>query len=381
MHILISPNAFKGSLDAFSAARAIEAGLLKSPLNCTTQCFPIADGGDGTAEIITRVLNGRFVKTSVQDALGRKTEALFGIVDNGKTAVIDIAAASGIRLLSSSELDPKKTSTFGSGELISSAIDAGISKILLGVGGSATVDAGSGLMGTLGAKFHDGNGKTVNPVPENFHLIKEIDISAMMKRLKGIEIIILCDVNNPLLGTNGAAPVFAPQKGANPDDVKFLESALIHFNALIKETTGKDTGLTRHGGAAGGIAAGLYGLADAKLVSGIDYFLKLTDFDKAIEKADLLITGEGSIDEQTLEGKAPFGVALIAKKRRIPVIGLAGRVPLEKSSRLTDCFDFLFPIQNQSSDLITAMKNTYINLECKAEEVGNLLHQGRLSRC
>jgi glycerate 2-kinase len=375
MNILISPNAFKGSLDAAFAAEAIERGLEKSLLKCKTKCFPIADGGDGTAEIITNVLKGKFVKQKVKDPLGREISAQFGVITgDNPAAVIDIATASGIRLLSKGELNPLKATTFGTGQLISKALDLGITKIILGVGGSATVDGGAGILQALGAQFIDENGKLVNPQPKNFTKIRDINLDQLEERLSNIEIIVLCDVKNPLLGRNGAASVFAPQKGAGMEEVQLLETALSHFNNLILEKKGKNLSQLEYGGAAGGTSAGLYAFADGKLVSGIDYFLELTSFEKELYGTDLLITGEGSIDNQTLEGKGPAGVARMAKARGISVVGIAGKIPLHIDSKLRDSFDCLFSIQNDCSDLGESIPNTAINLERTSEQIGNLIH-------
>jgi glycerate 2-kinase len=376
MHILIAPNAFKNSLSATDAADAIKFGLLQSGLRCSINCFPIGDGGDGTASLLLNVLDGRFSETEAKDPLGRKIKSSIGFIEFGQTAVIEMADISGLKRLQSSERDPMHTSSFGTGELIRTAMEMGIRKIILGIGGSATVDGGCGLLQALGLRFLDKAKKELNPTPNNLHLLDSIDSSEMDERIRDTEFIVLCDVENPLLGDNGAAKVFGPQKGAGPGEVILLEKALHHLRNVCKRQTGRDMKRVRHGGAAGGVAAGLAVFLNARLVQGIEYFLDLTGFDEALEKADLLITGEGSIDLQTLEGKGPFGVARRAKKKNIPVIGLAGSIPLEANSELDFYFDVLLAIGHEPGDLQTAISHTAFNLKRTSEQVGKILSFG-----
>ena len=222
MHILISPNAFKNSIDAAAAARAIEDGLHQSSLVCTTTCFPIGDGGDGTGHLLTEISNGIFINESVHDPLGRRINANFGLIDNGQTAVIEMAAASGLGLLRSDELDPLHASSYGTGEMIRKALDKGVKKILLCVGGSATVDAGCGILQAMGIRFLDADGNSLKGIPESLVHLAAMDLSGSDQRISGVDLMILADVSNPLLGENGAARIFGPQKGASDADVKKL---------------------------------------------------------------------------------------------------------------------------------------------------------------
>lgn len=372
MNILIAPNAFKHSLDALAAARAIAQGLEQSKLTCTCQLFPVGDGGDGTGSLIVQQLNGELVSAKVHDALGREITAQFGLIDNGKTAVIEMADAAGIRLLKKEELNPLIANTIGTGEMIKQALDKGARKIVIGMGGSATVDGGIGILIALGTRFLDNDNKTIT-LPGKLSGLKTIDLSGLDKRIADCEITVLCDVDNLLLGKNGAAAVFGPQKGASPQDVGILDAALKRLAEVTLQQTGVDISAVKHSGTAGGAAAGLYGLLQAKLVSGGTYFLEVTGFDQALQNAQMVITGEGSIDEQTLQGKAPFAVANAAKQKHLPVIGLAGKVPLAYYGGLDDYFDMLLPIGDEPTDLHTALSHTHDNLIRTAKQIGNLL--------
>ena len=373
MHILIAPNAFKNSLDAVNVALAIDEGLKQSKLDCTTQCFPIADGGDGTGSLIVRSCNGKVVWKDVTDPLGRKIKASFGLIDDSKTAVIEMADASGLRLLKKGELNPLKTSSCGTGELIKFALDEGVSRIIIAMGGSATVDGGCGILSALGIRFLNNAGDVLKAVPESLGSMARVDISDLDIRVKDCEIVILCDVDNKLLGQKGAANVFGPQKGASADDVQFLESFLANFAKISTAQTGKNMADIEHGGAAGGATAGLHTWLNAKLVNGIEYFLKLTNFAQALQLTDLVITGEGSIDRQTLQGKGPYGVALQAKQAGLKVIGLAGVIPSAPDEELDRFFDQLICINEPGTDLAAAMANTRENLVKTGNKIGDML--------
>ena len=373
MHILIAPNAFKNSLDATQVAKAIERGLKQSGLECTTECFPIADGGDGTGSLISDRCKGVTVTQQVHDPLGRKIDSRFGLIDNGRTAVIEMADASGMRLLKKDELNPMQTSSYGTGELINAALDKGVNKIIIAMGGSATVDGSCGILKALGIDFLDKDGKRLKAIPDELLKMVKIDDSGLDRRIHDTEIVVLCDVNNKLLGPEGAAAVFGPQKGASPAEVKLLESFLANFAAVSTEQLGTDMTTIKHGGAAGGATAGLYTWLNAKLVNGIEYFLSLTEFEQCLKNADLVITGEGSIDAQTLQGKGPHGVAVEAKKKGIPVVGLAGRVPNKPDVELQKYFDVLLSINREFIDMPTAIANTEKNLIETAQSLGDLL--------
>jgi glycerate 2-kinase len=381
MNILIAPNSFKNSLTADAAAAAILKGLQQSKLTGKYSLFPIGDGGDGTAALLTRRLEGKIINQRVHDPLGRNIYSMFGLTDRGafsgsKTAIIELADASGLRLLQRNEYDPLQATTYGTGELIKSALDQQVKKILLCIGGSATVDGGMGIIEALGARFYDSKGNPIRPYPTLFMDIADIDVSQMDKRMDDAELIVLCDVDNHLLGENGAASIFGPQKGASPQAVHQLEAGLAKLRDLVFREKGIDMDALKYGGAAGGVAAGLHAFLNAKLVNGINYFLDATGFDIELQKTNLVITGEGSIDTQTLHGKGPFGVAKRAKEKSIPVIGLAGKVPLKPDKQLKEYFDILLPISHEAMDIETALETADDNLVRTAWVLGDLLAIG-----
>ncbi len=374
MHILIAPNAFKNSLDASKVAKAIEEGLFNSKLVCTCECFPIADGGDGTTALIVKYCKGTIIPAEVHDALGRKIHSSFGLINEGTTAVIEMADASGLRLLQNQELNPLRASSSGTGELINFALNKGVTKIIIAMGGSATVDGGTGILSALGVRFLDINQRLLLNMPESLIELTSIDISKIDKRILNCELTILCDVDNRLLGIHGAAAVFGPQKGASAEGVNKLEESLTKLRQVVFEQTGKDMDGIKYGGSAGGAAAGLYALLNAQLINGIDHFLQLTNFDEALKRCKIVITGEGCIDEQTLQGKGPFGVAYKAKEKGIPVIGIAGKVPIRQNNELDKYFDVLLSIEHQPLDMETAIQLTEDNLRRVGRQIGNLLY-------
>jgi glycerate kinase len=373
MHILIAPNAFKNSATATEAAEAIQAGLQNSRLACTTECFPIADGGDGTGELMIKKCNGTLVNVTVNDPLGRPVKATFGLIDDGKTAVIEMANASGLRLLNSDELDPMRTSSFGTGQMIKFALDKGVTKIILAMGGSATVDGGCGILNALGINFLDVDGNILKPNPSELQRMASIDTSGLDARIAACEIVVVCDVDNKLLGAQGAATVFGPQKGATPEQVGLLEDFLANFSVVTQNHTGLNIANIKYGGAAGGATAGVHAYLNARLVNGIEYFIQLTGFEQALQKADLVITGEGSIDTQTLQGKGPFGVAAMAKRYNLSVIGVAGKVPIDDDRELRKYFDVLLAIGDGPSDMPVAIQHTHANLLRIGTQIGQML--------
>ena len=380
MHILIAPNAFKNSMTASAAAAAIEKGIHQSKLFCTTECFPIADGGDGTAALIIQKLQGKIVTVEVQDPLGRSIEASFGLIDGDETAVIEMADASGLRLLKQQELNPLIATSYGTGEMIKKALDLGVKTILIAMGGSATIDGGTGILRALGVRFLNEAGDQLSHMPESLTELARVDVSGIDERLQYTPIIVLCDVDNKLLGAQGSAAVFGPQKGADSQTVEILDAGLSRFNDITLKQLHINMAVTQYGGAAGGASAALYAWLNAKLVNGIDYFMKLTGFDEALQKSDLVITGEGSIDEQTLQGKGPFGVASRAKAKDIPVIGLAGKIPLHDNDRLNQYFDVLMAIGNEPSDIPAALNYTEPNLIRISKNFASLLKIGIYKR-
>jgi glycerate kinase len=372
MHILIAPNAFKHSLSAEEAALAIEKGFMQSKLDCRCELFPVGDGGDGTGELLIKRLNGKIVTTEVKGPLGKKINAGFGLINGDKTAVIEMANASGLRLIKKEELDPLHATSFGTGEQIKVALDRGVKKIIIGMGGSATSDGGTGILRALGLRFLNVKGEELKDLPVSLNELATIDLSSLDKRIKDTELVVLCDVNNLLLGEKGAAAVFGPQKGASTGDVQILNKALTRFSDITLQQMEKEIATVKHGGTAGGAAAGLYAFFNAKLVNGIEYFLQITGFDKSLEKADLVVTGEGSIDEQTLHGKAPFGVARAAKQKGKRVIAFAGKISSTTNSALDKYFDELISINQPEVELEEALATAGQNLTNAVEPIGSL---------
>lgn len=368
--IIVAPNAFKGSLTAMDAARAIAAGLTQSRLPCKVTLFPVADGGDGTVPLLVAGMAGTLIPATAHDASGRRIDTHFGWVESRRTALVALSDASGLRWLEQRFRDPLHADTRGTGELIRAALDKGARSLLIGVGGSATVDGGSGLLRALGVRFLDPQGAEITDLPAGLQELERIDAEGLDARLPGCEILVLCDVRNPLLGPQGAAAVFGPQKGAGEREVVLLENILGRFSAAAGKMTGKKMDTLPSGGAAGGAAAALAVFAGAKLVPGIAYFLDALDFDHALEGADVVITGEGSLDTQTAEGKGPFGVACRAKLRGLPVVGMAGRVS-DDSGVLAPYFDELLETSPPGASLEASMSSAAANLTRCAREWAN----------
>lgn len=371
MNILIATNAFKGSLSAEAAAICIAEGIRKSKLKCTLTLFPIADGGDDTAALLNKKWNTRNISTQVHDPLGRLIDASFGWIQREKKAIIAMSDASGLKLLKKGELDPLHAHTLGTGELIKAALKKGAEKMIIGLGGSATVDGGSGLLKALGLRYYDKQGTEINDLPSGLIKSDKIDLKNLDKRLLSAKIIVLCDVQNKLLGNEGAARIFGPQKGANQQEVEILEQILHQWNTKTIETMHIDMQEMQYGGAAGGVAACLVAYAGAKLVKGIDFFLDELLFDNLLVQADVVITGEGRIDAQTLEGKGPMGVAQRARQKGIPVIAMGGEVESNHSKILSLYFDQLTAINQEGDPLEISIKNTKANLARAAFNLGN----------
>lgn len=324
--IVLAFDSFKGSLTSEEVADAFEEGITSVLPECIICKTFIADGGEGTTEALVKALNGDIIETTVSDPLGRPVNAQYGIIGNGDTAIIEMAKASGLTLLSDSERNPMLTSTFGCGELIRNAMSRGCKRILLAIGGSATNDGGTGLLTALGYRFLDSNGSVLKGCGESLSEIRKIDSSLIDSNIKSTEFIVACDVENPLFGLNGAAYVFAPQKGATQEMVKQLDNGLRNYSNILKEHSGIEVASMPGSGAAGGMSAGMTALLGAKITKGIDMVLDACHFENIIRDADYVITGEGKIDRQTLMGKAPAGVLRRAKALGIPTIAVGGAI-------------------------------------------------------
>jgi glycerate kinase len=377
VRVVVAPNALKGSLSPFEAAQAIARGVLAADGGAEIVSLAIADGGDGTSAVLCAARDGVTRETIVADPLGRPVRASFGLLDNGKTAVLDVATASGLALLEAHERDPLVATSRGTGKLISAALDAGVESIIIGVGGSATVDGGAGLLAALGVGLLDETGTPIASGGGGLARLARIDLARMHPALARVKLRVACDVDSTLLGPHGAAQLFGPQKGATPEGVLELEQNLSHFADVIARTTGRDAKGVVSGGAAGGIAAGLYGVLGATLEPGIDLVLETVGFDGALVGADLVITAEGFLDQQSLRNKGPCGVGRWAKRRGVPVIALAGGIA--DDVRPGDFSDFagMFSICRRPMALQEAMQRAGELLANASESVMRALLYGR----
>jgi glycerate 2-kinase len=324
--ILVAPNAWKASLSANDAADAIAAGVRAAIPDAQIALLPIADGGDGTAEVLRLASGGTPHEVRVHGPVGRPIRTSFAVIDGDLTAAIDVAAASGLASLAAADRDPLGATSFGTGEIVRAALDIGCQRILIGAGGSATTDGGAGILEALGVRLLDRSGQALGRGGGSLGAIDRIDRSGIDPRIAGATIVVLCDVDAPLLGPSGAARLFGPQKGASAESVDLLEKNLGRFADVIHRDLGVDVRGLAAGGAAGGIAAGLHGVIGAQLTPGTDWVLDAIGFEAQLQGADLVITGEGRLDLGTLKNKGPYGVAIRAKRCGVPVIAIVGTV-------------------------------------------------------
>lgn len=323
MRIIIAPDAYKGSVAAAAAAAAMGRGILAVFPDAQLRTVPVADGGEGTVAALVAATGGRRVRTRVPGPLGRPVQAEWGVLGDGVTAVLEMAAASGLPLLAGAR-DPRRASTLGTGALMRAAMDAGYRKLILGLGGSATNDGGAGLAQALGARFLDARERPLPPGGAALARLDHIDLAGLDPRLAGIELRVACDVANPLTGPEGASAVYGPQKGADPATVRELDRALGVLERVATQATGRDVARRPGAGAAGGLGAGLMWFTPAQLCPGVEIVLAAAGFEAMLDGADLVFTGEGRTDGQTAMGKAPAGVAAAARRHGVPVVCLSG---------------------------------------------------------
>jgi len=355
--IIIAPDSFKESMSAKTVADGIHDGILQVRKDVTCIKVPMADGGEGTVQALVDATKGELLNVEVEDPLGRPVNSFLGILGDRKTAIIEMAAASGLELLKEEEKDPLITSTYGSGQLILSALKKGCKKIIVGIGGSATNDGGAGMMQALGIKLLDKGGKEVQRGGGSLDKLVSIDAGAIDKRIADVEFLIASDVDNPLLGKSGATHVFSPQKGAGKATLEVLEKNMLHFANIIESHTGTRIRELPGSGAAGGLGFGMMSMLNARSEPGFDIVAKITKLEMKMTGADLVITGEGKIDSQTRFGKTPWGVAIMAKKKNIPVIAFAGRVSDKADELYINEFRSIIEVSNRKIDIETAMKN------------------------
>ena len=371
---VLAPDSFKESMTAQQACQAMQRGLQHIFPDAQYLHVPMADGGEGTVDALIAAAHGEMVSCSVSGPfIEQKVETYFGLIDEGQTAVIEMAKANGIHLLEPSERNPALTSTFGTGEMIQLVLDHGVKKIIIGLGGSVTNDAGMGMAQALGVRFLDVAGQEVVQGGGQLHQISQIDLSNLDTRLAHVEMLIASDVNNPLYGEHGAAYVFAPQKGANPTMVEQLDQNLKYFAGLVKSQLQVDYAHIAGAGAAGGLGFGLMAFAGATLCSGVEIVIEETRLAEKIEQADFVFTGEGGIDFQTKFGKTPYGVAQVAKRLNTPVIACAGYVGEGIEELYAEGFTAIFGIVDRACDLQAALENAEKNLERTCQNVARIL--------
>ena len=352
--VTIAVDSFKGSLSSKEVAESFADGFRTIFSQCEICKVAIADGGEGTVDALVETLGGEYVEVSVSDPLHRPTKARYGIVE-GDIAVIEMAAASGLTLLKQEERSPLLTSTYGTGELILDALNRGCRRFLVGIGGSATNDGGTGMLRALGFRFLDSEGNALQGGGEILERIARIDDSAVCREVRESCFTVACDVTNPLYGERGAAYVYAPQKGADQRMVEQLDRGLRNFARVVEEFNGAQIGVLEGAGAAGGLGGGFKALLGAKLERGITMVIQAMHFDKIIEGSDLVVTGEGRIDRQSVMGKAPSGVLAVAKAQNIPTIAIAGGV--EWCDELRDCgFSLIEVVTPKGMSLEEAMQ-------------------------
>ncbi|MDE1915797.1 MAG: glycerate kinase [Sphingomonadales bacterium] len=376
MRVVIAPDSFKESLSALDAARAIEAGMREVFPDWTYATMPVADGGEGTVDALVAATAGRLVTQTVSDPLGRPVTAFFGVTGDGKTAIIEIAAAAGLMLLTPDERDPLRTSSFGVGQLIRAALDTGARHLIIGLGGSATNDGGAGMAQALGARLLDRHGQALAPGGGALTSLARLDLSAMDPRIATCIIDVACDVDNPLVGPQGASAIFGPQKGASPQMVGLLDEGLRHYAEMIEQTLGIAMADRAGAGAAGGLGGALMALCGARLRSGIVVVTEVVGLDAAIAAADLVITGEGRIDGQTLHGKTPIGVARIARRHGKPVIALAGMIGEGAEQLAPHAIDAMFSVVQGPCSLDQALADAAGNLRATARNMAATLRVG-----
>ncbi|OKP00087.1 hypothetical protein Xedl_03445 [Xenorhabdus eapokensis] len=369
MKIVIAPDSFKESLSALQVAQAIERGFKAIYPQADYIKLPMADGGEGTVESLVAATGGKRIECTVTDPLGQPVKAFFGLLGDGKTAVIEMAAASGLHLVPMEQRNPLITTSYGTGELILAALEQGVHKLILGIGGSATNDGGAGMMQALGANILDGDSRILPFGGAALTRLEGIDLTNLDPRLRQVELIVACDVDNPLCGEQGASAVFGPQKGATPEMVKLLDSALRHYGMKIESLTGKNVIDAAGAGAAGGMGASLLGCLGARLQSGIEIIIDTLQLEDAIQGADLVITGEGHLDSQTIHGKTPIGVARVAKKFGIPTIALVGGMSRDYHVVHQHGLDAVFSIIPEACSLADALAKGADNLQVTARNI------------
>jgi glycerate kinase len=373
MRFVIAPDSFKGSASAREVAQAIAEGLKAALPDAVCDLVPMADGGEGTVDALVAATGGRIVSVRVTGPLGEPVDSFFGILGDGETAVIEMAAAAGLHLVPPEKRNPMVTTTYGVGELMRAALDAGCRRLIIGIGGSATNDGGAGMAQALGVRLLDEQGNEIGFGGGALERLARLDLSDFDRRIWDAEILVACDVTNPLTGPNGASAVYGPQKGATPEMVRQLDANLRHYAAVLQRDLGVEVETVAGAGAAGGLGAGLLAFCRAQLRQGVELVIHAVRLPERVQKADLVITGEGCLDFQTGFGKVPHGVAQVAKRYGKSVIALVGQLG-EGAERCRQWgIDACFPILSKPMSEQEAMANAIPLLRRAAEELGWLL--------
>ena len=373
MKFVIAPDSFKESLTALEVATAIETGFKRVFPDADNVKLPMADGGEGTVQSLVDATQGKLIECEVTAPLGDKVKSFFGLSGDGKTAIIEMAAASGLHLVPPEKRNPLLTTSYGTGELIKLALDLGVESFILGIGGSATNDGGVGMLQALGMQCLDSQDKPIGFGGAELANIVKIDVQQLDPRLQQVHIEVACDVNNPLCGECGASAIFGPQKGATPEMVKQLDAALSHFAEIAERDCGKQIRDQAGAGAAGGMGGGLLLLPSVQLKAGIQIVLDRLHLIDYVKDADVVITGEGRIDAQSIMGKTPIGVARTAKQFNKPVIAIAGCLREDYDVVFDHGIDAVFPIIHQLGDLSDILKQGEQNLISTAQNVARVL--------
>lgn len=378
MKFVIAPDSFKGGLTAKQAAEAMKTGLARVYPDADFTLVPMADGGEGTVQSLVDATRGKLITERVTGPLGNQVEAKYGILGDGKTGVIEMSQASGIQFVNEQTRNPLITTTYGTGELILKALDQGISKLILGIGGSTTNDGGAGMAQAIGARLLDSAGNQIKVGGGQLDQLERIDTSEIDPRIKELEILIASDVTNPLVGKDGASAVFGPQKGATPEMVETLDSNLQHYAAVIKADLGKDLANYAGAGAAGGLGAGLLAFTNSTMEKGVDIVVEYSGLKQKVAGADFVFTGEGGIDFQTKFGKTPYGVALATKQvaPKAPVIVIAGSVGDGISELYSEkSIDAIFTSVAGVKTLPEALNTATHDVAQVAENIGRLIEK------
>jgi glycerate kinase len=377
VRVVIAPDSFKGSLTAWDAAVAMEEGVKRLWPQAETVLVPMADGGEGTTEALVRATNGTLKTVTVTGPLGEAVTASFGILGDGKTGVLEMAAAAGLYLVPDEQRDPRVTTTYGVGELIRAALDAGCQRLVIGIGGSATNDGGVGMAQALGGHFLAADGREIGWGGGSLVHLKRIDLKDLDPRLGQVEIKVACDVDNPLCGPRGAAAIYGPQKGATPEMVAELDTNLAHLAQVILNDLGMDVLDIPGAGAAGGLGAGLIAYFGATLMPGVDMVIEAVGLRERMCGASLVLTGEGKIDAQTAFGKTPAGVARVAKEAGVPVLAIAGGIGDDAAGVYNCGIDALYPLTPYPLSLNEAMRRGRELLSMATERALRLIDVGK----